>query len=222
MKKINVFGVDLQLLPEKAIYIDSLKSLLVADIHLGKSETFQALGVPIPNAVNQQTLDRLQTLCSQFELKNLVILGDLFHSRFALVDEVLDHWRHFLNTVHANVQLIIGNHDRSLISTLKALSIHCVTEAIYVDRLLLSHEPFPQQNYLNICGHVHPCFRVKTRLDNLRLPCFYLDNGQSLLMLPSFGEFTGGYEVKLKPNSTAYVVVDHSVISFGEKPNRKL
>ncbi|UBF25277.1 ligase-associated DNA damage response endonuclease PdeM [Kovacikia minuta CCNUW1] len=213
MQEIQIFDIKLQLLPEKAIYIESLQSLLVADVHLGKSETFQAKGIPISNQVNQQTLDRLQTLCAQFELKQLLILGDLFHSKFALVDEVLNSWQRFLKTLHADVQLIIGNHDRYLTSSLQSLSIDC-TDMIQFERLLLSHEPTPKQNYLNICGHVHPCIRIRTRLDQLRLPCFYFDRDQMLLMLPSFGEFTGGYEVQLKPGSTAYAIADSSIIPF--------
>lgn len=214
MQEINVLGVSLQLLPEKAIYIESLKSLLVADIHLGKSETFQTKGIPISNQVNQQTLDRLQTLCTRFNLDRLIILGDLFHSKYALVDEVLDKWQHFLKMVQTDVQLIIGNHDRALTSALETLSIECFTDAIQLDSLLLSHEPDPQQNCFNICGHVHPCIRIRTSLDHLRLPCFYLDHAQNLLMLPSFGEFTGGYEIRLKPNSIAYAIADNSIISF--------
>jgi DNA ligase-associated metallophosphoesterase len=215
--EISVFGINLQLLPEKAIYIESHKSLLVADVHLGKSETFQAKGIPISNQVNQQTLDRLQTLCTQFELKRLIILGDLFHSKFALVDEVLDSWQQFLQAIRVQVQLIVGNHDRALTSTLKTLPIECVTDAIQLESLLLSHEPTSRQDCFNICGHVHPCIRLKTRLDSLRLPCFYLDHAQNLLMLPSFGEFTGGYEVQLKATATAYAVADNSIISFTGK-----
>lgn len=214
MKEISVLGTSLQLLPEKAIYIEALNSLLVSDVHLGKSETFQSLGVPIPNTINQVTLNRLQQLCTQVQPKSLFILGDLFHSKFALVDEVLDSWFHFIKTVDVDVQLIVGNHDRALVPALKTLSINCFTDAIQVDKLILSHEPYPQPKCLNICGHVHPYIRIKTRLDNLRLPCFYLKRSDKVLILPPFGEFTGGYEVALDANSAAYVVVENSVISF--------
>ena len=111
MQEITVLGNKLRLLPEKAIYIEDLRSLLVSDVHLGKSETFQSRGIPIPNTLNQVTLDRLQTLCHDLEPETLFILGDLFHSKFALVDEVLDSWSDFLNTSLADVKLIVGNHD---------------------------------------------------------------------------------------------------------------
>ena len=211
MREVDIFGVKLKLLPEKAVYIESLGILLVADLHLGKSETFQAMGIPIANKVNQETLDRLQKLCLNVKPKSLFILGDLFHSKLALVAEVLESWNRFLKTIDADVKFVVGNHDRRLVETLKHLHIDYFTEAIQIDNLVLSHEPCPQSDRLNICGHIHPCVRLKTKLDNLRLPCFYLENSQNRLVLPSFGEFTGGYEVSLS-DSTAYIVVDDSII----------
>jgi len=217
MYEVSHLGHVFQLLPEKAIYIESLQSLLIADVHLGKSETFQALGVPIPNQVNQQTLERLRSLCAKFNPKTLIILGDLFHSRRGLVDEVLEGWSKFCQETSSHIQLIVGNHDRHLISMLKHCEIECHSTPVQVQNLLLSHEPSPQATSLNICGHVHPCFRIRSKLDTLRLPCFYFDSMQRTLTLPSFGEFTGGHEVSLEPGAIAYVIADNAVIPFGSR-----
>jgi uncharacterized protein len=212
--EITVLGTALQLLPEKAIYIESLQLLLVSDVHLGKSETFQAAGIPISNQVNQDSLDRLQALCLKAQPKTLMILGDLFHSRFSLVKDVIDGWAQFLAAVQVDVKLIVGNHDRALSKSLQPLSIECFTEALQYNRLLLSHEPCSQPNVLNICGHIHPCVRIKTKLDQLRLPCFYLERKEKRLVLPSFGAFTGGYEVELTSGSTAYAIAENTIVPF--------
>lgn len=217
MHEISYLGHTLQLLPEKAVYVESLQSLLVADVHLGKSETFQALGVPITNQVNWQTLERLRSLCLKFNPKSLIILGDLFHSRLGLVDEVMESWSEFCQTTSSHIQLIVGNHDRPLISMLKHCAIECHSTAVQVQDLRLSHEPSPQPNALNICGHVHPCFRMSSKLDTLRLPCFHFDAVQSTLTLPSFGEFTGGHEISLEKGAIAYVIADDQVIPFGAR-----
>ncbi|MDX2241316.1 MAG: ligase-associated DNA damage response endonuclease PdeM [Leptolyngbyaceae cyanobacterium bins.302] len=214
MYRISILGKHLNLLPEKAIYIEELKVLLVSDVHLGKSETFQSLGIPIPNTVNQTTLDRLQKICSQYDLEYVFILGDLFHSKYALVDEVLKPWLEFTQSLKASVQLIVGNHDRRLVPQLELFSISCILDSIQIDNLVLSHEPEAKANCLNICGHIHPCIRIKTKLDNLRLPCFYLEQQQNQLILPSFGEFTGGYEVALTSGTTAFAIAENSVIPF--------
>lgn len=220
MYRVTLLGNSLQLLPEKAIYVDSLKALLVSDVHLGKSETFQRLGVPVSSSVNRATLERLSTLCSQFEVETVWILGDLFHSKFALVNEVVDEWLQFIASVKASVQLVIGNHDRTLTARLEDLSIQCIQEAIQIDNLILSHEPTPHQDCLNICGHIHPCVRLKSGLDTLRLPCFFWDASQNLLVLPSFGEFTGGHEVLLTAGSTAFAIAEDAVIPFEGKGKR--
>jgi metallophosphoesterase superfamily enzyme len=66
MEELTVNHMRLQLLPQKAIYVEALEALLVSDVHLGKSETFQQFGVPIPSQVNRATLQRLQALCDQY------------------------------------------------------------------------------------------------------------------------------------------------------------
>lgn len=214
MQTLDLAGNQLQLLPDKAIYIENLEMLLVSDVHLGKSETFQHFGIPISNQVNQTTLDRLTRLCQTYQPKQLIILGDLFHSKVALVEEVLGPWQRFIAAISTQVLLIVGNHDRRLLPALEDLAISYTTEPIQVNSLVFSHEPLTQRAGWTICGHVHPCVRLTSKLDNLRLPCFYLQKGSNLLILPSFGEFTGGFEVSPQAGTTAYVVVENSVIAL--------
>ncbi len=215
MKEIKLLGTALHLLPERALYLSQQNLLLVSDVHLGKSENFQALGVPVPNSINQVSLDRLHRLCMQLKPTQLIILGDLFHSKLGLVDEVIDAWLNFVNSIEARVVLLMGNHDRPLLSTIQHFSMDCIQDAIQIENIILSHEPNLQADCLNICGHIHPCVRIKTKLDSLRLPCFYADHSRRLLMLPSFGEFTGGHDLPIKSDSTAYVIVEQTIVAFG-------
>ncbi|MEO0458762.1 MAG: ligase-associated DNA damage response endonuclease PdeM [Cyanobacteria bacterium P01_A01_bin.114] len=210
---IQVEGHTLDLLSDKAIYLPASQSLLMADVHLGKAETFQSFGIPIANQVNDETLQRLQRLCQQWEPQQLFILGDLFHTYESLTSEVLSAWTNFLTTAKAKTTLIVGNHDRRLVSALNKVPMHCQVEAMHFGSLLLSHEPVADHTAsLNLCGHVHPVVRLQSKLDSLRLPCFYLDALQKQLTLPSFGAFTGGYEVSLQTGAVAYIALDEEVI----------
>jgi len=222
MIDLSLADTTLTLLPEKAIYLPDWQTLLVADLHLGKSETFQHYGIPIANRVNQETLDRLAQLCQRFQPQCLVILGDLFHSRLALVDEVLDPWAAFLHGLTAEVVLLIGNHDRPFVQHLPQILNQHITETLALGSLLLSHNPQSQPDRLNLCGHVHPCLKLTTRLDSLRLPCFYVDRPQSLILLPSFGSFTGGYEMALTPGTVAYAIAENTLIPFAGQSARRL
>lgn len=219
MQELIIGETRLLLLPEKAVYIEAMRSLLVSDVHLGKSETFQQYGVPVSSQVNQVTLSRLQHLCKQVNPDHLWILGDLFHSPKGLVDEVVEAWLTFLSQTQVTAHLILGNHDRPSLDVLSQLSLECFPKAVTVGDLVLSHEPDLEAQQLNICGHVHPCLRLKTRLDSLRLPCFYWEPRYHRLTLPSFGEFTGGYEVSLANQAVAYGIADDQVIPFS-KPGR--
>ncbi len=213
--EIRLFNNHLRLLDDRALYLPEMETLLVSDVHLGKAESFQSLGIPISSQMNEENLERLKRLICQTNPKKLFILGDLFHSKDSLVPEVLIGWDRFLKESDADVCLIVGNHDRRLISELPPLSMTCQVEAVTVGPFLLSHEP--EENHsaqLNICGHIHPVIRLRSRTDSLRLPCFFLEKDQRRLTLPSFGEFTGGYEVALIENTCAYLAYEGDVISF--------
>lgn len=216
--EILLFGQRLQLLDDKALYLPEETALLVSDVHLGKAETFQSLGIPISNQMNAENLARLRSLCQQVNPRQLFILGDLFHSQQSLVPEVLTTWDSFLKEIEADVTLIVGNHDRHLMSALPPLAMHCHVEAVALGPFLLSHEPeITHQATLNICGHIHPVIKLRSRTDSLRLPCFFIERDQHRLTLPSFGEFTGGYEVELVGNTCAYVACEGEAIFFDSK-----
>lgn len=215
METLVVDGQSINLLSEKAAYLPEQKALLVSDVHLGKSETFQRFGIPIPNQINQATLQRLKQACDSTQADALFVLGDLFHARAGMVDEVIDSWLKFLAETQLDAHLILGNHDRALLDFLSQLSLTCYTTPIDLGPWVLSHEPLPLSLGVNICGHIHPCVRIGRGSDRLRLPCFYWEASQKRLTLPSFGEFTGGYDVELGSGATAYVVAEDTVTTFG-------
>ncbi|WP_035993466.1 ligase-associated DNA damage response endonuclease PdeM [Leptolyngbya sp. KIOST-1] len=212
---LSVGSTQLHLLGDRALFLPAQRALLVSDVHLGKAETFQHHGLPVSSQVNHGTLARLAALCVQHQPDHLWILGDLFHGQDGMVDEVIDAWLKFLHRTQVSAHLILGNHDRRLHATLTQLSVQCWVEAVEVDGVLLSHEPDPNPDRLNICGHIHPCFRLKLGCDRLRLPCFHWQPRQNRLTLPSFGEFTGGYDIVLAAGETAYVVAEGAVVGFG-------
>jgi DNA ligase-associated metallophosphoesterase len=217
--EICLFDYRLRLLDDRALYLPDVEALLVSDVHLGKAETFQAMGIPISTQVNAENLARLKEITLHTQPKNLFILGDLFHSRRSLVPEVLIGWDMFLKEIAARVCLIVGNHDRRLVADLPPLAMECQVEAVMLGPFLLSHEPEQvSAEAVNICGHIHPVVKLRSRTDSLRLPCFFVEPDQRRITLPSFGEFTGGYEVDLVGNTCAYVACEGEAIAFHARP----
>ena len=56
---VGLAGVGVRLLARRGLWWQDEATVFVADVHLGKAETFRALGVPVPSGPTQLTLDRL-------------------------------------------------------------------------------------------------------------------------------------------------------------------
>ena len=185
---------ELVLLAQKAIWRPASEELFVADLHLGKAEVFQACGIPLPSDDDRATLQRLQRLCDQWQPQRVIILGDLIHGRLGLTDRLRADLSNLHSRLNAEVLLIGGNHDRGL--HLGALPQH---PACRLGGLWLSHEPeHPVDGIegLNLCGHIHPTTTLSRGADRLRLPCFAYDHVEQRMLMPAFGELTGGHDCR--------------------------
>ena len=56
--------------------------LFVADLHLGKAETFQSRGHAVPLGDDITTLTRLAHAATETKAERVVVLGDLFQSYY--------------------------------------------------------------------------------------------------------------------------------------------
>lgn len=212
--RVNLLQGEELILLDRAAYVPEYGALLLSDVHLGKAETFQMAGIPVAQQVNGETLERLRSHCQQTSPQQIFILGDLFHSRQGRVTEVNAAWSKFLDDTTAQVTLILGNHDRAAPG--QRFNMDYSNRPIALGKLLLSHEPASldhlTKDHLNICGHVHPVIRLQSALDSLRLPCFYHEHQCQRLTLPSFGSFTGGYEVSIGKGQTAYLTLEEDLM----------
>lgn len=190
-------GFALTLLPDRAVFIEALSLLLVADVHLGKARSFRSLGVPVPGGTTDENLRRLDQLLESTQASTLVVLGDLLHSAASRHPEVTDklaQWRR----QHPQVRCILvrGNHDDRAGDPPQECGFEVVDEPLALDAssgLVGCHEPCHIEGALVLAGHQHPAYRLGDRVGSIRLPCFYrLGN---LVVLPAFGEFTGGWSV---------------------------
>jgi uncharacterized protein len=198
MKKefsLSVAGATLLLLADKAVYWPQQKALLVADAHFGKAAAYRALGQPVPRGTTAANLQRLDTMLADYDCRQVIFLGDFLHapkSHSPATLAALQRWRQS----HGNLQCILirGNHDARAGDPPDYLDMEIVDEPYVIDGLALRHTPAPHDIYHVIAGHVHPVFNLNGRgRQRLRLPCFHHTRGMTLL--PSFGDFTGGYAV---------------------------
>lgn len=208
---VDFDGIKLTFLKEKAIWIQSLRILLIADLHFGKAAHFRKSGIPIPEPVHDADLYQLKKLKDEYRPSNTYFLGDLFHSDWnSQWEYFMQFLKHFPNT---EFHLVKGNHDiLSPLAYLQSeLKIH--NKPLTLGRLILSHEPMETipEGHLNLCGHIHPAVRLvgKAR-QSVRIPCFYQTGSQ--LILPAFGNFTGLALVKPKDGDQIWGITPEKII----------
>jgi len=86
-----------------------------------------------------------------------------------------------------------------------AFGVEIVKEPFAMGPWALCHHPRTVDGAYALAGHEHPVYRVATRLDRARLPCFRF--GARAGVLPAFGGFTGGFEVNERARGEAIYVV---------------
>ena len=183
----------LEMLPSRALFLPETKELLICDIHLGKAEYFQQNGIPLTNNSDENNFSKIKKIVKNYSPKKLIILGDLFHSKFSIDKTLQKKVEDLPILLKTNVELVLGNHDEGCnIKNIKILN------NIKTKNIVFSHEPvnLADNKTLNICGHYHPKLYLKNGSDKLSFRCFAMDNIKNTLFLPAFGDLTGGYPCK--------------------------
>lgn len=209
---LAVGDTELTLLPEKAAYWEEERTLLVADVHVGKDAAFRARAVPVPLGTTASDLERLGRLLRRTGAERLIVLGDLYHAEAGMTPRTRDlfqDWRE--RHQRLSLMLVRGNHDRD--------AGHSPTEFEVTDReapvvqspFVFQHEPTPSEAGFVVGGHVHPGVILRGNGGRReRLPCFHVR--PSALVVPAFGEFTGIHAVDLAPDDEIVAVAGEALI----------
>lgn len=200
-------GERWELLAERALWWPAARTLLVADLHLGKAASFRVQGLPVPAGTTQDNLQRLDQLLQHHAAQRLVFLGDFLHAAQGRRPEVLAQalaWRER----HAALQCVLvrGNHDLHAGRPPQALDITVVDEPWPLAAgLAACHHPQQLPGQAVLAGHWHPVVRLRgPGGDAMRLPCFSVQ--PHCLVLPAFGAFTGGSSRPVPSDASCFPV----------------
>ncbi len=207
-------GHRLQLLAERAVWEPQQGLLLVADLHLGKAESFQSQGIPLPSDGDGATFNALLALAHRHRPAQVLVLGDLIHSRLGLTADLRQKLQALPDLLGCPLRLIGGNHERGC--WLEGLQQE---PSLALGPLWLSHAPEPRAGHLNLCGHRHPVALVGGGADRLRLPCFAYDPKAEQLVLPAFGQLTGGHPCP--EGEVLWLVAEGAVVPWSPTPRRR-
>lgn len=211
-------AITLELLAKRAAFLPATSSLLIADLHLGKAQSFRRHAVPVPSGTTAAALIRIDKLLAQCAAREIIILGDFVHDAQALESDALERfiaWR--ARRPQLAIHLVRGNHDRHMgeLSRRGNMEIHHQT----LNRLdiVMRHEAetLAGESFV-IAGHLHPVVRLAGAVDHVRLPCFWLR--RQLLVLPAFGEFTGGWPVRRALSERIFATDGERVHELPELP----
>lgn len=210
MLSIQLQGEEIQLLAERALHWPAQKTLIVADLHWGKTAHFRKNGIAIPGASQQQDEIRLAQLIRQYNVERLVIAGDLFHSKGNNEVDSFSHWRTMHTSLH--IDLVTGNHD--ILPAEKYLSWNLnMADGLNISPFFISHDVPKTCDSFCIHGHIHPAIRITGKGNQaIRLSCFCEDEGR--LILPAFGQFTGKYTLNADDHKHLYVIADTTVMKW--------
>ena len=204
--EITFRNVLMQLLPEKALYLPQQASLWIADPHFGKVSHFRKAGIAVPARAGEENLRVLKELLERHQPREVIFLGDLFHSGYNA------EWPQLLHLLqsypHTQFILVKGNHD--ILHQWHYQSLTVCKQWHLNDAFTLTHHPENTEAY-NVCGHLHPGVKLQGKgRQQLRLPCFYF--GEKGAVLPAFGQFTGLHFLQPQPRDKIYVCTGQKVV----------
>lgn len=211
-KSIKILGERFIMHPSGAIFWAEKSILIISDVHLGKISHFRKHGSAVPQNAIAANFQKLSSIVTFFDAKNIFFLGDLFHSALNLEWQLFENW---VGDISAEITLIEGNHD--IISPVKyeELGIEVVPE-VNIEDFFFTHHPEKRLGKFNFSGHLHPGVKIYGRgRQQLKVPCFFRTQGQ--LILPAFGEFTGKYIISPQPGDAVFVTTKEEVIFLDPK-----
>ena len=216
--EIEVCRERLCLLAQRAVFRTKTKTLLVADLHLGKPAAFRAGGLPVPESVMQADLDRLTQAVESTGALKLVILGDLIHARSGQTPRTVAAFAEWRDR-HSNLDVLLvrGNHDRHCKVVPPTWRLEIAEDRVVDGPFVYCHWPDECTGGYVLGGHVHPVAVMAGRgRQKIRLRCFAV--GERRMILPAFGSFTGGASGGPTASDRVFLVADDCVVEANRPP----
>ena len=201
--------------PERVLFWEQEKILIVSDLNFGKTGHFRKSGIAVPQSVYKEDLQRLFAQISFFKAEQLLIVGDLFHS---IVNKEMDFflkWRKDISQLP--FLLIKGNHDILSSNWYQEASIEVKNE-YKIHQFIFIHDPnesvtTTEDGSFIFSGHLHPGIIVRgLGKQSLRFPCFYFTEKQAIL--PAFSHFSGLALIEPKKKDQVYAIVNQSILQI--------
>jgi len=207
-----------------ALFIPEIKSLVVADLHIGIEYELYKSGIKIPNQVKDMEKN-INNLIKQTKAKRLIILGDIKHDVPGISVQEMREIPEFLKIISKKirVEICLGNHDTYLKEILpENIKLHGA-KGFKIKNYGFNHgHAWPSKelmtcNYL-IISHTHPTIQfidkfgyrivepvwIKGKIDQEKIKEKYKvkKTGKlEVIIMPAFNNLLGGTPINIKTTS---------------------
>ena len=210
----KIFNTAFWLSSERCVYWETEKTLIISDLHFGKTGHFRKEGIPVPQHVYKEDLQRLVCQVQYFQPEQLLIVGDFSHSKENREMDLFKKWRKDL--AHLKIQLVKGNHDILHDNWYDQSEITTYQEQLKIGNFTFTHDinnyPFETGSYY-FSGHIHPGVSIRgTGRQSLNFPCFYFT--ENYCVLPAFSRFTGTSRISPKRSENIFAIVENSIVQL--------
>jgi DNA ligase-associated metallophosphoesterase len=215
---------QLWLTSERTMFWEDAKTLVVTDLHFGKTGHFRKSGIPVPSLVYKEDLQRLITQIQYFQPEELIVVGDMFHSRENRELDLFLKWRADLPDI--SFRLVKGNHDILQEKWYENAGIQLCPQTHTRQHFHFIHDindhlngksnykvkPHNSRSYF-FSGHIHPGVRLQgSGRQSLCFPCFCF--GKEYAILPAFSRFTGTAIISPGKEEQVFAIVDQQLVQL--------
>ncbi|MER3497160.1 MAG: metallophosphoesterase [Chitinophagaceae bacterium] len=199
---------------QRCICWEEQNALIVSDLHIGKAGHFRRSGIPVSQKIYTEDLRRLLAAILFFKVDQLIMVGDLSHSKSNKELDLFERWRHDFPLL--KIHLITGNHDILDAAWYKKCKITVHEEKFSIGEFTFCHETCDAEekkgNYV-FSGHLHPGVKIKGMArQSLSFPCFYFT--KNYCVLPAFSKFTGLSLIKPEGDEDVFAIVENDLLKL--------
>ncbi|AXG10040.1 metallophosphoesterase [Haloplanus rubicundus] len=206
----------------RTAYLPTASTLVVADLHAGRTHPEERRSSPATNAgilLNERRdlLDRLSAAVAATDPETVVFAGDLCHRFGAPSERTAGTVRALAGAVRAagaRPVAVAGNHDVGLGGVWPG-PVHDAYRLADDTLVCHGHEAPDEPAERYVCGHLHPAIEIEGR----KRDCFLYDpagyRDRPTLVLPAFSTFAAGLRIERREAVDSPLVPDLDAVRPG-------
>lgn len=195
------------------IYIKPLETLVAADLHLGYEIVLaEEEGYFIPQTQFKEIMNELAWILSKFNIKRIIINGDLKHKFSKRTKQETREVISFLNFVSDKINeciVIRGNHDNFVRGIFRKYSnVQFIEQYFELDKYIFTHGHILNDEIASkmtgktvVIGHEHPALLIRDDVGGkIKIPAFVYGNtclDGKIIVLPAVSPLMSGTELNV-------------------------